>query len=70
MKNLVYSVLEEYILRFRPLGEDITVLKTQIRPEILQNWCFGTILCYLRCIYLFRWHGKCQKLRKIATNVS
>ena len=37
MKNLVYGVLEEYILRFRPLIENITVVKTQVRSEISQN---------------------------------
>ena len=43
MKNLVYSVLEEYILRFRLIGEDILVLKTRSRSEISQNKCFLAI---------------------------
>ena len=52
MKNLVYSVLEECILRFRPLGEDITLLKTQIRSEISQNWRFQAFFVQFQLISL------------------
>ena len=47
-----YSVLEEYTLRFRPLEEDITVLKTQIRSEISRNWRFQAFFVQFQLLSL------------------